>query len=165
MSTTTMLVPDAGFQDRKIRLSTLWVFATLNYLYCDVLTLMDPAKLRQFLAGRVGGMDFTQGVLLASGVLMEIPIAMILLSRLLKYRTNRVANLGTGLSMTAVQIATLFMGSATAYYWFFSIVEIGCTSMIVWYAWNWVCPTSQSPTASDQGESAPHPDQAGERVS
>ena len=165
MSTTTMLVPDAGFQDRKIRLSTLWVFATLNYLYCDVLTLMDPAKLRQFLAGRVGGMDFTQGVLLASGVLMEIPIAMILLSRLLKYRTNRVANLGAGLSMTAVQIATLFMGSATAYYWFFSIVEIGCTSMIVWYAWNWVSPTSQSPTASDQGESAPHPDQAGERVS
>ena len=165
MSTTTMLVPDAGFQDRKIRLSTLWVFATLNYLYCDVLTLMDPAKLRQFLAGRVGGMDFTQGVLLASGVLMEIPIAMILLSRLLKYRTNRVANLGAGVIMTAVQIATLFMGSATAYYWFFSIVEIGCTSMIVWYAWNWVCPTSQSPTASDQGESAPHPDQAGERVS
>ena len=165
MPTATMIVPDAGFQDRKGRLSTLWMFATLNYPYCDVLTLMDAAKLNQFLGGRVGGMDFTQGVLLASGVLMEIPIAMILLSRLLKYRTNRVANLGAGLSMTAVQIATLFMGSATAYYWFFSIVEIGCTSMIVWYAWNWVCPTSQSPTASDQGESAPHPDQAGERVS
>ena len=53
-------------------------------------------KLKQFLAGRVGGMEFTQGVLLAIGVLMEIPMAMVLLSRLLKYRTNRVANLGAG---------------------------------------------------------------------
>ena len=157
---TTMIVPEAGFQDRKGRLSTLWVFATLNYLYCDVLTLMDPAKLKQFLAGRVGGMDFTQGVLLASGVLMEIPIAMILLSRLLKYRTNRVANLGAGVIMTAVQIATLFMGSATAYYWFFSIVEIGCTSMIVWYAWNWVSPTPQTPMANDHREFASQPHQS-----
>ena len=160
MSTATMIVPDAGLQDRKGRLSTLWVFATLNYLYCDVLTLMDPAKLKQFLAGRVGGMDFTQGVLLASGVLMEIPIAMILLSRLLKYRTNRVANLGAGVIMTAVQIATLFMGSATAYDWFFSIVEIGCTSMIVWYAWNWVSPTPQTPTANDHREFASQPHQS-----
>ncbi len=161
---TAMVVRDAGLQDRKGRLSTLWVFATLNYLYCDVLTLMDPAKLKQFLAGRVGGIDFTQGVLLASAVLMEIPMAMILVARLLKYRTNRVANLGAGVIMTAVQVATLFMGSATAYYWFFSLVEIGCTSMIVRYAWNWVGPTN-TPTADDHREFARQPNQTGERVS
>jgi hypothetical protein len=28
------------------KLSTLWLFASLNYLYCDVVTLMDPALLR-----------------------------------------------------------------------------------------------------------------------
>ena len=165
MPATTMIVPDAAFQDRKGRLSTLWVFVTLNYLYCDVLTLMDSAKLKQFLAGRVGGMSFTQEILLASGVLMEIPIAMILLSRLLKYRTNRMANVGAGVTMTAVQVATLFMGSATAYYWFFSIVEIACTSMIVWYAWNWVRPTPQTPTTTDRRESASQAYQTGERVS
>ena len=162
---TTMIVPEAGFQDRKGRLSTLWVFATLNYLYCDVLTLMDPAKLKQFLAGRVGGMNITQGFLLASAVLMEISLAMVLLSRLLKYRTNRAANLGAGVTMTAVQVATLFLGSATAYYWFFSIVEIACTSMIVWYAWNWVGPTPSTPTANDQRKFARQLNQTGERVS
>lgn len=30
--------------DLKVRLSTLWLFATLNYVYCDVVTVMDPVK-------------------------------------------------------------------------------------------------------------------------
>ena len=63
---TTMIVPDAAFQDRTMRLSTLRVCATLNHLNCDVLTVMDPAKPKQFPAGRVAGMDFTQGALWAS---------------------------------------------------------------------------------------------------
>jgi hypothetical protein len=71
--------------DMKVRLSTLWLFATLNYLYCDVVTVMDPQKLKQFLAGTVGGMEITPGFLLGAGILVEIPIAMVLLSRLLKY--------------------------------------------------------------------------------
>ena len=37
----------------KGKLSTLWLFATLNYLYCDVVTLMDPHLLKAFLAGNV----------------------------------------------------------------------------------------------------------------
>ena len=57
------------------------------------------------------------------------------------------------------------MGSATAYYWFFSIVEIACTSTIVWYAWNWVSPTPSTPTANDHLEFARQPHQTGERVS
>ena len=63
---TTMIVPDAAFQDRTVRLSTLRVCATLNNLNCDVLTVMDAASPKQFPSGRVVGMDFTQGALWAS---------------------------------------------------------------------------------------------------
>ena len=31
-------------KERKVILSTLWIFATLNYIYCDVVTVMDPVK-------------------------------------------------------------------------------------------------------------------------
>jgi hypothetical protein len=31
-------------KDINTKLSTVWLFATLNYLYCDVLTLLDPVK-------------------------------------------------------------------------------------------------------------------------
>ncbi|HEY1420033.1 MAG TPA: DUF6326 family protein [Candidatus Dormibacteraeota bacterium] len=122
---------------RESRLSTLWVFATLNYLYCDVVTLMDPGFLKQFLAGRIGSIDVSQGFLLASGILVEIPISMVLLSRLLPARTNRWANIVAGTVMTAVQLASLGVKVPTMYYAFFSVIEIAATSAVVWYAWRW----------------------------
>jgi MFS family permease len=114
----------------KVILSTLWVFATLNYLYCDVVTLMDPVK-------HSGSIQFTQGFLLGAAIFVEIPIAMVLLSRILKYRASRWASIIAGTIMTAVQILTLFVGTPTIYYVFFSAIEITCTALIVWYAWRW----------------------------
>jgi len=118
----------------KSKLSTLWVVATLNYLYCDVVTLMDPHLLKQFMAGSVGGMQISQGFLLGAGVLVEIPIAMVLLSRILGERSNRWANIIAGATMTAVQLLSLGVKTPAPYYLFFSVIEIACTSAIVWYA-------------------------------
>ncbi len=124
--------------DKKILLSTIWIFVVLNYLYCDVLSLMDAELLKQYLSGSVGSVEITQGFLLAAGILMEISISMVLLSRVLKYRANRRANIIAGTITTVVQIATLFVGSPpTMYYIFFSIIEIASTALIVWFAWNW----------------------------
>ena len=120
----------------RSKLSTLWLFATVNYLYCDVVTLMDPDKLKGFVAGSIGGMEITQGFLLAAGVLVEIPMAMILLARLLPARANRWANVAAGTVMTAVQLASLFAGRPAPYYLFFSVIEIGTTAAIVWLAWS-----------------------------
>jgi len=115
--------------DMKVKLSTLWVFATLNYLYCDVIAVMDPIK--------DVPVQLTQGFLLGASILMEIPIAMVLLSRILKYRASRWANIIAGTIMTAVQIVSLFVGTPTMYYIFFSAIEITCTALVVWYAWKW----------------------------
>lgn len=125
-------------KDMKAKLSTLWLFATLNYIYCDVVTLTDPVYLRKLLAtGEVGGIRITQGFLLGASMLVEIPIAMVLLSRILKYRSNRWANIIAGTIMTVAQILSLFVGTLTIYYEFFSAIEITCTALIVWYAWRW----------------------------
>jgi MFS family permease len=115
--------------DMKARLSTLWIFATLNYIYCDVVTVMDPVKHVSF--------QFTQGFLLGASVLVEIPIAMVLLSRFLNYRASRWASIIAGAVMTVVQLASLFAAPAM-YYAFFSAIEITCTALIVWFAWRWV---------------------------
>lgn len=42
-------------ENMKARLSTLWIFAMFNYLYCDVLALMNSGYLKQVMAGNVGG--------------------------------------------------------------------------------------------------------------
>jgi hypothetical protein len=119
-------------QDMKTKLSVLWLFATLNYLYCDVVTLMDPVK--------HGSIQLTQGFLLTASILVEIPIVMILLSRVLKHRANRWANIIAGTIMTIVQIYTLFVAAPAMYYIFFSAIEIATTMTILLYAWKWCDP-------------------------
>ena len=117
-------------QDVKARLSTLWVFMLFNFLYADVMALFDPG-----LSSRM-----TQEALLAASFLMEIPIAMVLLSRLLRYRPNRWANVMAGAFMAIVQGSTLFIGGPTLYYVFFSAIEIPCLLFIIWTAWRWAEP-------------------------
>ena len=139
MDTNKKTVP---IKDARVILSTLWIFVTLNYLYCDVLGFFDPAMLKALMTGRVGAIEFTSGFLLASSILMEIPIGMVLLSRVLKYGANRWANIIAGTIMTLVQISSLFFGTApTTYYMFFSVIEVVCTAFIVWYAWKWTSQT------------------------
>ena len=138
-------------KDRKVILSTLWIFATLNYLYCDVVGLMNPELLRQYLTGNVNGIHMTQGFLLGAGILIEIPIAMVLLSRVLRYKANRWANIVAGSVMTAVQCLTLVLTPPLAYYLFFSMLEIACTVFIVWYAWTWPRPECAVRTLADSG--------------
>jgi hypothetical protein len=128
-------------RDRKVKLQALWIFVMLNYLYCDLISNMDAGALKELLEGHVGAIQVNQEFMLGAAILMEIPIAMVLLSRVLKYRANRWANIIAGAIMTAVQISSLFVGTAlTLHYVFYSILEISCTAFIVWYAWKWRNP-------------------------
>ncbi len=125
-------------QDRKAILSTLWIFLVANYLYCDVFTHMDPTYLKELITGTIGSIQVTQGFLLTAAIMMEIPIAMIILSRVLKYRANRWVNITAGAIMAAIQVGTMGMGTPSPlHYLFYSAVEIGCNLFIVWYAWKW----------------------------
>jgi hypothetical protein len=124
-------------EDRKVGLSTLWVFLVFNFVYADVLAAFDIVY-----NGKLGSMQFTPATLLGASVLVEIPMAMVILSRVLKYRANRWTNIIAG---TAYALVTLFIqfilpissGTTTTYYLFFGAIEILTTSFIVWYAWKW----------------------------
>lgn len=111
----------------KTKLSTLWTFATLNYVYADVVTLFDKTVVTHL----------SQEALFGAAVLVETAIAMVLLSRVLKYRANRWANIAVGATNTAAVIGSLLVGSPALYYLFFAVVEIAATSLIIGYAWTW----------------------------
>jgi hypothetical protein len=118
--------------DKKAILSALWLFAMLTYTYGDVVTLMDPIK--------HGTMQMTDGFLLGGSIYMMIPITMVLLSRLLKYRASRRASIIAGTIMTVSLTLTLFVAVPTMYYTFFTVIEIACTAFIVGFAWKWRNP-------------------------
>ncbi|AEA46666.1 DUF6326 family protein [Archaeoglobus veneficus] len=127
-------------EDRKVILSTLWIFAMFNYVYADILTLFEPGMLEEIMTGSVGGIQFTQGFLLGAAILMETAIAMVLLSRVLKYRANRWANISAGTIHTAAVSLSMFLGTPALHYMFFGTIEIACTLFIIWYAWTWPNP-------------------------
>lgn len=123
---------------RKTILSTLWVFLSVNYIYCDVLSHMDPVTLRELNSGTVGSIPVTQGFLLSAALMMQIPFLMIVLSRVLPYRVNRWANIIAGAIMVVIQLGTMGMGTPpTLHYWFYSAVEVIANLIVVWYAWKW----------------------------
>ena len=123
--------------NKKVLFSTLWIFVTVNYIFCDVFTLFHSESLKQLMTGEMGGMEINQSFLLSFSILMEMPMVMIVLSRILSYKSNRLANIIVALIMTIVQAGTLFTADNTMHYIFFSIVEVGTTSFILYSAWNW----------------------------
>jgi hypothetical protein len=112
----------------------LWLFAILNYLYCDVLSLHDRTYLNDILAPPAGGIVFNDLGLVAAGVLMTIPMSAVLISRIGSHALARWFSVAAGVVMTVVQIGTLFIGSASPLYLYFSAIEIVTTAFIAWYA-------------------------------
>jgi len=126
--------------DTKERLSLLWLFALLNYLYADVIALFAI----------VGSPNLTEAphlprwALMGSAVLMEIPIAMILACRFLPFKVNRLANIVAGGFLTLINAGLTYLpplfGARTPAlpeYLFFATIETVCTSVIIWQAWTW----------------------------
>jgi Family of unknown function (DUF6326) len=125
--------------DTKERLSLLWLFALLNYLYADVIALFA------IVGSRTPFDPLPPWALAGSAVLMEIPIAMILASRLLRFRANRLANIIAGSIVTLVNGFLTFVPPlvgwgrppAFAEYLFFATIETVATVLIIWQAWTW----------------------------
>src|SRR5271169_2940220 len=131
---------EVDMHDTKERLSLFWMFALLNYLYADVLALFA------FVGSPNTAPHLPQWALLSSAVLMEIPIAMIVASRLLRFRANRLANIIAGGILTLVNGFLTFVLPLTngdfrdpvfPAYVFFGTIETVCTSVIIWQAWTW----------------------------
>lgn len=119
------------------KLSLLWIFLMFNYFYCDYLGLLEPGILKQMMSGNIEGMQITPGFLLGASILMEIPIAMVILSRFVKRGLNRWFNIIAAVIMILAQCGSLFVGKPSINYTFFSVIEIATLIFIICIAWKW----------------------------
>ena len=73
-------------------------------------------------------------LMLGGAIMMEIPVAMIVLSRVLKYGVNRWVNIIAGI----FTIAYIWGGAASyPHYIFIAMVETICLLLIIWNALKW----------------------------
>jgi hypothetical protein len=118
-------------KDVGTRVSTLWIVVMFSMVFADIVGMMMPGVLDAMSAGDIG-VPVTQGLLLVFAILIEIPIAMIFVSRILRPVANRWAN------TVAAVVTTVFVvggGSPYLHYYFFATVEVACMALIVWSVW------------------------------
>ena len=120
--------------DMKAKLSTLWIFILLNMIFADIHGFFKPGFLEEIMTGTVNGTQMTEGLFLLAAIGLEIPIAMVLLSRVLTYSVNRWANIIVGALAIVYIIAN---GPGDLDDMFFAAVEVVTALLIIWYAWRW----------------------------
>jgi len=112
-------------------------------MYCDALTSsMEPGVIEMHMSGFTadGTVKITEGFLLGTAMMFEIPFLMIVLSWVLKHRVNRWANLIAATLFIVAQIGSLLLGVPSPMYIFYSTIEVAALLLIVWNAWKWRNP-------------------------
>jgi len=125
--------------DTKVLLSTLWIAVMINMLKADILSLFIPGAAEEVARTSTSAGTSIHQLMLVGAVMGQIGIAMIVLSRVLKYGSNRWANIVASL----VIIAYIWGGMASyPHYIFIATVETICLLLIVGFAWMWRNPES-----------------------
>ncbi len=141
---------DFFLNNRRHRYSSLWAFASLNYLYADLVGVMDKNKLLQYQTGVVEGVKITPEFLTVAAAFMQIPIANVFLPQVIKNeKTLRWVQIASGTIMTLVQSGTLFIGKPAPYYVLFSAFEIAATTYITIDAIKWKAKSNKKKLITD----------------
>jgi len=120
--------------DTKVLLSTLWIVVMINMLKADILSLYIPGAAEELAKTSASIGTPIPLLMLGGAIMMEISIAMILLSRVLRYSFNRWANIIVSL----ITIAFVTGGGVFyPHYIFIAAVEVICLLLVVWFAWKW----------------------------
>lgn len=131
MNTTNKLIE---VQDKKVTLSTLWVFVMFCIAYADLIGFIEPGTLAKIINGDVG-FKLTPMLILVFSLFQAIPIVMILVSRWFRRDVNRWLNI-----VASVLTLLYVLGGGnweSASYPVFAALEVGAMLGIIWLAWNW----------------------------
>lgn len=124
----------------KVKISVLWLFATVAEVVGVVLATMEPGFLQNFMeTGELDGMKVGPEVLLVLAVLFLVMLVMAFLSLTLKDKANRWSNIIVAAVFLALTIPDLF-GFLTwekAYVGLITSSAIVAKGLIIWYAYKW----------------------------
>ena len=118
----------------NFKLSAYWLFILLNIIFRDIHQFTMKSHLEMLLTGTYNGTLVTDELMLLGAFLVEIPIAMFLLSLLLKYKANRILNLVASVLTIGVLFAELPSDYDDV---FFKIIEFFAVGVIIVTAWSW----------------------------
>lgn len=118
--------------ETKTKLSTLWIVVMFNMAYADILSLNIPGAHEELL--KFAGETPISQLMLVGAIMIQIPILMIFLSRILNYKANRLLNIIASVITIAFVVGG---GSATPHYILIATIEVLCLLLIIFMALKW----------------------------
>lgn len=121
-------------QERKVTLSTLWVFVSFCIAFADIIGFIEPGTLEKIINGETGFV-LSPTLILVFSLFQVIPILMILVSRWFRRNVNR------GLNIVASLLTLLYvLGGGnweSVSYPVFAALEVSAALGIICLAWSW----------------------------
>lgn len=127
------LFANAAGTDPRVVLSTLWIFVLINMIYADIIGMLRPGYIELL---DLMSQQLDSGTVLTFSVLMEVPISLILLSRILPRKVNRIVNF-VGIPISIIYIIFGGLDNPPVSYLFFASVEILAMLVILFVACRW----------------------------
>lgn len=128
------------FIDKRLKLSSLWVFVFLNMIFRDLHQFGNVDFVEGMMTGVVDGVQITEGLMLIGGIMIAVPLLMVPLTQFLNFRANRLANLFIGV-LQIVVISGVNMAPDLDDI-FFAVIELTALVLIVGLAWKWKEPAA-----------------------
>ena len=153
MTMQIMTVQSANVQKQiltmamKAKLSALWIFFLFNIIFRDIHEFVEPRFIEEIMTGTSNGNPITEHLLLLGGVMIEVPIAMVLLSLLLPYKVNRWTNMIVAMLYGVLVPA---FGTTDLDDTFHLIMEVAALSTVIWSAWRWRNPLPKRYSVSQE---------------
>ncbi len=120
--------------DKKVTLSTLWVFVMFCIAYADIIGFIEPGTLENIIKGNMG-VALTPAMIVIFSLFQAIPIVMILVSRWFRRDVNRWLNI-----VATVLTLLYVLGGGnweSVSYPVFAALEVVAMLGIIWLAWTW----------------------------
>lgn len=124
-------------EDWKIKISVLWLFASIAFLAHQIIVLMEPGVIAQLMAGIAEGQKISPGMILFFAILMLVPAVMAFLSLTVKDSLNRWLNIIVGTVFAVLWFISGIEATQSAY-WGGALMTLSAavaSALIVWYAW------------------------------
>jgi hypothetical protein len=123
-------------EDWKIKISVLWLFWSVAFLITLMVGFFEPGVIERIMEGELYGMQLTPELILATTIMMLVPLVMAFLSLVLKDSVNRWANVALGIVYTGICVFDWLSSPVQpAYGVLLYIAKIAASALIVWYAW------------------------------
>ena len=123
----------------KARLSVLWVFMAVGMSAFMFLYFMMPGTLEEVMAGKIEGMQLSEGMMVGYSLYWLIPLIMAVLSLTLSGSANRWLNFVLGILFALWFILGIFENSVVSeesvaiLIMYIAAIVVG--GLIAWFAW------------------------------